>query len=133
MSERYFSPDEVEALIPTLTAIVERLQGAHTAVEETRGHMQAERQRLTMAGGGVLDQERWRSDRARLDAAVAQAQAAIEEIHAVGGIPKGVEEGLVDFPHLRNGHVVNLCWKYPETRIQWWHGMDEGYTARKPL
>jgi hypothetical protein len=133
MSERYFSPDEVEALIPTLTAIVERLQSAHTTVEEARGRMQTEHQRLTMAGGGVLDRARWRADRASLDAAVAQAQAAVEEIQAVGGVPKGVEEGLVDFPHLRDGRVVNLCWKYPETRIRWWHGMDEGYSARKPL
>jgi hypothetical protein len=133
MSERYFSPEEVDALIPTLTAIVERLQNAHATVEETRSRMQAEHQRLTMAGGGVLDQARWRADRARLDAAAAQAQAAVEEIHAVGGVPKGVEEGLVDFPHLRDSRVVNLCWKYPETRIQWWHGMDEGYSARKPL
>jgi hypothetical protein len=133
VTERYFSPDEVEALIPTLTAIIERLREAHAEVEETRGALQAEQQRLTMSGGGMLDQGRWRADRERLDAAVARAQAAVDEIHAVGGVPKGVEDGLVDFPHLRDGRVVNLCWKFGETRIRWWHGMDEGFAARKPL
>jgi len=133
VTERYFSPDEVEALIPRLTGIVEGLRAAHADVEAMRGRLQAEQRRLALAGGGVLDQERWRADRASLDAAVARAQAAVDEIHALGGVPKGVEEGLVDFPHLRDGRVVNLCWKYGETRIRWWHGMDEGFSARKPL
>jgi hypothetical protein len=133
VSERYFSPDEVEALIPRLTAIVDGLRAAHAAVEETRGRLQAEQQRLTLAGGGVLDQRRWRADREGLDAAVTRARAAAQEIQALGGVPKGVEEGLVDFPHPRDGRVVNLCWKYGETRIRFWHGMDEGYASRKPL
>lgn len=133
MTERYFSPDEVEALIPTLTAAVERLREAHAEVEETRGRLQAEQQRLAMSGGGMLDRARWRANRERLDTAVKRAQAAVDEVHAMGGVPKGVEEGLVDFPHLRDGRVVNLCWKYGETRIGWWHGMDEGFAARKPL
>jgi hypothetical protein len=133
VADRYFSPHEVEALIPRLTEIVEGLRAAHAAVEERRGRLQAEHRRLTMVGGGVLDQGQWRADRTGLDAAVKQAQAAMEEIHALGGVPKGLEEGLVDFPHLRDGRVVNLCWKFGETRIQWWHGMDEGYSARKPL
>ena len=133
MSDRYFSPDEVEALIPTLTDIVERLRGAHAEVAETRGRLQAEQQRLAMAGGGMLDQSRWRTDQAALEAAAARAQKAVDDIHAVGGVPKGVEEGLIDFPHLRDGRVVNLCWKFGETRIRFWHGMDEGYGARKPL
>ena len=133
MTERYFSPEDVEALIPRLTAIVGGLRSAHAEVDETRRRLQAEQQRLTLAGGGILDQAQWRADKQSLDAAVARAQAAVEEIQALGGVPKGVEEGLVDFPHRREGRVVNLCWKYGETRIRWWHGMDEGYTARKPL
>ena len=133
MTERYFSPGDVEALIPRLTAIVDGLRAAHAAVEETRGRLQAEQKRLTLSGGGMLDQARWRADREQLDAGVKRAQAAVDAIQALGGVPKGVEEGLVDFPHLRDGRVVNLCWKYGETRIEWWHGMDEGYASRKRL
>src|SRR5437763_1433454 len=133
MSERYFSPEDVDALIPNLTAIVDRLRDAHATVETTRTRLQAEQQRLAMAGGGMLDQARWRADRAQLEDAVARAKASIEAITVLGGVPKGVEEGLVDFPHLRDGQVVNLCWKYGETRIEWWHGMNDGYTSRKPL
>jgi hypothetical protein len=44
-----------------------------------------------------------------------------------------VDLGLVDFPHVREGRVVNLCWKYGEREIRFWHGLDEGYTGRKSL
>jgi hypothetical protein len=133
MSERLFSPEEVEALIPTLTEIVDRLRAAHGEVTTRRNRLQAEQQRLALAGGGVLDQARWRADREALDAATKTAQASIERLHALGGVAKGIEEGLVDFPHLRDGQVVNLCWRYGETRIRFWHGLDEGFAARKPL
>ena len=133
MSERLFSPQEVEALIPTLTEIVDRLRAAQGEVETRRNRLQAEQQRLAMAGGGMLDQARWRADSEALDAATKAAQASVERLHALGGVPKGIEEGLVDFPHLRDGRVVNLCWKYGETRNRFWHGMDEGFASRRPL
>ena len=133
MTDRYFTRDEVEALIPTLTGLVERLRAAHQDVQTVRERMQAEHQRLTMAGGGLLDRARWRADRERLEAATKEAQAAVEAIHDTGGVPKDAEIGLVDFPHLRDGRVVNLCWKHGETHEDWWHGLDEGWAARKPL
>jgi hypothetical protein len=55
------------------------------------------------------------------------------EITALGGVPKDLETGLVDFPHRRQGQVVNLCWKHGEKEIRYWHGLDEGFAGRKPL
>jgi len=133
VSERYFTREEVEALIPTLGDLVERLQTAHAHGASARERMQAEHQRLTLAGGGMLDQDRWRADSTRVEAATKEAQAALGEIHELGGIVKDIGMGLVDFPGLREGRVVNLCWKQGETDIRWWHGMDEGFSARKPL
>jgi len=133
MTERYFSPEEVEALIPKLTELVERLQSAHAEVVTLRKRLQAEQQRLTLSGGGVLDQARWRADAARLQGMTKRAQTAVAEIRATGGVPKDPGLGLVDFLHLRDGRVVHLCWKRGESGIRWWHGLDEGYGARKPL
>lgn len=133
MSDRYFTPEQVEALIPTLTALVERLRAAHHEGKTVRERLQAEQRRITLAGGGLLDRARWRADRQRLEAATTQAQAAVDEIQETGGAPKDAELGLVDFPHLRDGRVVNLCWKHGETHVRWWHGLDEGWAARKPL
>ena len=133
MTERYFTLDEVEALIPKLTGLIERLQAAHADVKRLRERLEAEKRRLTLAGGGMLDQARWRADGARLESASKEAQAVLDELQGLGGVAKDVELGLVDFPHLRDGRVVSLCWKHGESRVRWWHGLDEGYTARKPL
>ena len=133
MAERYFTPDEVEALIPKLNEFVERLQTAHADVQASRKRLEAERQRLMLAGGGVLDRAQWRADSARFESASKEAQAVLDELHAIGGVAKDAGLGLVDFPHLRDGRVVNLCWKHGESHVRFWHGLDEGYTARKPL
>jgi hypothetical protein len=133
MAERYFTPDEVEVLIPKLNEFVERLRTAHAEGQASRERLEAERQRLMLAGGGVLHEAEWRADSARFESASKEAQAVLGELHAIGGVAKDIGLGLVDFPHLRDGRVVNLCWKHGESRIRFWHGLDEGYTARKPL
>jgi hypothetical protein len=133
VADRYFTPEEVEALIPTLTDLVERLQAGHAEAESRRARMKAEEDRVAFSGGGIFDQAGWRADRDALDAAVARATKAIEAIHEIGGTPKDARLGLVDFPTVRDGRVVNLCWKHGETRVTWWHGMDEGWAARKAL
>ena len=133
MAERLFSPEEVEALIPTLTGLVDRLREAQAVMGEARTRMDEEDKRLTLVGGGLLDRDRRRRDRERLETATTRAREALEGIHGLGGVPKDLTMGLVDFPHLRDGRIVNLCWKHGETHIRYWHGLDEGYAARKPL
>jgi hypothetical protein len=47
---------------------------------------------------------------------------------------KGLEEGLVDFPHIRStGEEVYLCYKYGEESINYWHRIDAGFAGRQPL
>jgi len=49
-----------------------------------------------------------------------------------GVLVKSIEDGLVDFPCLRdNGEEVYLCWKLGEDDIGWWHGLDSGFAGRK--
>jgi len=133
VSERYFGPDEVERLIPRLTPIVERVMAAHAEGGEARAWLQREQQRITMAGGGVVDQALWRATRERLDRSARTVQEGLAAIQEMGGVTKDLGLGLVDFPHLREGREVNLCWRYGEERITHWHGLSEGYTRRKPL
>ena len=62
---------------------------------------------------------------------------AIEIIQALGDegiILKGIEQGLVDFPALRNnGEEVFLCWKIGEEEILFWHSLDGGFRGRRPI
>jgi hypothetical protein len=133
VSDRYFSPEEVEALIPALTAIMERVRAALEQVAQARGRRQAEERRIAMAGGGVFDRAQWAKDTAVMDRATAAVRAGLEEIVALGGVPKDLDLGLVDFPHRRDGADVELCWKFGETTIGFWHGLGEGFAGRKPL
>ena len=41
--------------------------------------------------------------------------------------------GLVDFPSYIDGKEVYLCWRTDEEEIRFYHGMDEGYSSRKPI
>ncbi len=49
-----------------------------------------------------------------------------------GIIVKSIDEGLIDFPHLRgNGEEVYLCWKIGEDDILFWHRIADGFSGRK--
>ena len=133
MAERYFTVADVEALIPELARIMERVMSAHAEVSATQERMQAEQQRIAMAGGGVLDRRAWRADKAKVERLTGEIRRGLGEIVELGGAPKDVGLGLVDFLHLRDGREVHLCWKYGEREIRHWHGLDEGYAGRKPL
>lgn len=51
-----------------------------------------------------------------------------------GILIKGLDEGLIDFPHLRsNNEEVYLCWRLGEPDIQSWHRIADGFDGRKPL
>jgi hypothetical protein len=133
VAERYWTPAEVERLIPRLARIMAALAPAHREATERRERLESERQRVALAGGGLVDQAAWRRDTERIAALTKVVKQGLEDIAALGGVTKDLGLGLVDFPHLRDGRVVNLCWKQGEERIRYWHDLDEGYAARKPL
>jgi hypothetical protein len=133
VAERYFSVSDVEALIPELTRVMKQVMSANVEASEARERLQAEQRRIDLSGGGVLDRRAWRADKERIERLTAELQRGLGAIAELGGAPKDLNLGLVDFLHLRNGREVNLCWKYGEREIRHWHGLDEGYAARKPL
>lgn len=55
------------------------------------------------------------------------------ELIELGVEPKGAAEGLVDFPHVLDGRMVYLCWKYNEPEVLYWHERDAGFAGRRPL
>lgn len=51
-----------------------------------------------------------------------------------GILLKSIQEGLVDFPHIRlNDEEVYLCWKVGELDITFWHGLTDGFGGRRPV
>ena len=60
-------------------------------------------------------------------------QLTLEQINGWGIVIKDVDTGLVDFPHLRNGNEVYLCWRLGEPEVGYWHDIDSGFAGRQPL
>ena len=57
----------------------------------------------------------------------------VRRIERLGCHLKGLDPALVDFPHIRDGKEVYLCWRYGEKEIRYWHEIESGFSGRKPL
>jgi hypothetical protein len=65
--------------------------------------------------------------------ATLELQRAIAELQAADIVVRDVVRGLVDFPAVRDGEEIYLCWLVPEPEIEHWHGLDAGFAGRRPL
>jgi hypothetical protein len=136
MSRRYFTVGEVDRLIPKLERIF-------VLVFQLRAGMRTEEVKLERAGV-KLSQETLERDSARDPAAVRQAKALfrayyetltehLAEVETLGGEVKDLEMGLVDFLARRGDEDILLCWRLGERSVEYWHAVDAGYRARRPL
>jgi hypothetical protein len=61
-------------------------------------------------------------------------RAAAGELAAASIVVRDLDRGLVDFPSIRGGEEVYLCWvESEEDEIGFWHDLDSGYGGRQPL
>jgi hypothetical protein len=132
MATRYFTPEEANALLPEVRPIAERLVSHRRAM----AGMAAKRARFVqrIAGnGGDFDPQEQRSLEEEFEREGAAVAACVAQLEELGVLVKDLDRGLVDFPALRNGEEVLLCWEVGEDEIAYWHGVDEGFAGRKPL
>lgn len=57
----------------------------------------------------------------------------LHQLQDMGIEVKDLSIGLIDFPALKDGRVVYLCWKYNEGSIQFWHEIEAGFAGRQPI
>jgi hypothetical protein len=62
-----------------------------------------------------------------------EMETLIHRIQAMGVVIKDINAGLVDFPALREGREVYLCWRYGEEAVLYWHDIDAGFAGRQPV
>lgn len=74
-----------------------------------------------------------RLTRLRMQGLIDQMAAGVARIDALGLTLRDIEQGLVDFPALVSGRQIWLCWQRGEPSIGWWHGLDSGFSGRRPL
>jgi hypothetical protein len=132
MAARYFTPEEANALLPEVRPLAERLVGHRRAMAVAAARRARFVQRIAGNGGDFDPQEQrgLEEEFEREGAAVAACVAQLEEL---GVLVKDLDRGLVDFPALRQGEEVLLCWEVGEDEVAYWHGVDEGFAGRKPL
>jgi hypothetical protein len=129
---RHFTPEEANAELEHVRPLVERL------VEERKEHAHAlERQeelegKIRGNGGGIPPAE-LASATAEVDAVARRLAHLVDEIGTHGAEVKDLDTGLIDFPALRHGETVLLCWQLGEDEIAWWHTVEDGFAGRRPL
>jgi hypothetical protein len=65
--------------------------------------------------------------------ALVELNRALNELDAVDIVLRDVDRGLIDFPALRDGEEIYLCWLLDEDEIRFWHEPDAGFAGRRPL
>jgi hypothetical protein len=68
-----------------------------------------------------------------MTSAMQQLEKEIQKLEELGCVLKDMSTGLVDFPAVRLGTRVWLCWKLGEETVTFWHGLHEGYAGRKAI
>ena len=129
---RVFTLEEANAALTELRPIVERMVQHRRDLTAAQARQTALVTRIAGNGGDMVP-----SDLHDLAEAIQREADAIsdcaEQINQAGAQVKSLEEGLLDFPAKRGEQDVLLCWKLGEDEIRFWHGTDEGFSARKRL
>lgn len=133
MSDRIFTLDEAQSLLPVLESLLRTAINGKKLMEEVDGEMQALSQRIFINGGTHVDVVTTARRKAERGRAEQRAKDALAEIDSIGVQVKDLEIGLLDFPCEVEGGIVLLCWKMGETSITHWHGTAEGFAGRKPI
>jgi hypothetical protein len=129
---RVFTLEEANAALTELRPIVERMVQHRRDLTAAQARQTELVTRIAGNGGDMVP-----SDLHDLAETIQREADAIsdcaEQISQAGAQVKSLEEGLLDFPAKRGEEDVLLCWKLGEDEIRFWHGTDEGFSARKRL
>lgn len=133
MQRRLFTYEEANSMVPWLQHTFDRVNSILARLETAREHLagvQRERQRRN---GTFQQHDEIRDLQNDLEEMGQEVQRVVDEIGSLGIIIRDVSQGLVDFPHMRDGREIYLCWIGGEESIGFWHETDRGFIHRQPL
>ncbi len=127
--------------IEAVNALVPRLQGLMATQMDRRAEIEKLLERLAQRLGKTpeaiqddpADPADVRELKREIVARVERYHAAWSELEDMGAVLKDPRTGLVDFYGRVDGKLVWLCWKYGESQVTHYHGLDEGFSGRKPI
>ncbi len=124
-SIRYFSHSEAEALLSQLSPLLARIKVQKEKIDIKSKVGEAAERGSKPEDAAVL--------RGQIEFMAKDIEELIDQVHGHGCLLKDLSVGLIDFPARIGGKEAYLCWKLGEPSVQFWHGIAEGYTGRKPL
>jgi hypothetical protein len=130
--KRLFTPAEANSALDEVRPVAERivaLRARMNARVSDQSHL------ITSIGGNGSGHAAsdLRDARAELEQLAASVGTCLSELDALGVSVKDLDTGLLDFPALRDGEEVELCWRVGEPAVEHWHRVGEGFPGRKPI
>lgn len=122
--EKHYTPDEARALLPQIRQWLADIKRLRRALEKREKRLEGLCGAGADLGGEVVNA--WVRTLADLNDVFRQFHR--REIQV-----KDFDRGLLDFPALRDGKEVFLCWEDGEEDIEYWHDLDAGYAGREKL
>ena len=123
--KKLFTLDEANAFVPQLLDLVPKIQKLSISLNNNFPDIKNARDKAKWNGGSDQGVDYLN--------AVLKYNDLMRKIEEMGCEVKGIREGLIDFPSLREGREVYLCWRMPEKEILFWHDLNSGFTGRKPI
>ena len=124
MADRHYTVEQANAALGWVMERVERLRTAREGLNDEEARAALQDAGPTNGGG---EPGRVVSD------AFLEMRNALMELQAMEVVLRDLDRGLVDFPSIRDGREVFLCWEEGEDEIGFWHDVDAGYGGRQPL
>jgi hypothetical protein len=131
--QKTFTLEEAHALLRVVRSLIKRAMDDKGVIETVEKELQDLKHRILLSGGLMVDVATVARRRAERDKAFQDIKDTLAEIDAIGVQVKDLDIGLLDFPCAVDDEIVLLCWKYGEERIEFWHGVEEGFKGRKPI
>jgi hypothetical protein len=130
----FFTLEAANALLPRLRPLMEAQMGRRAEIEH---RLEQLAKLLGQLPDSIRIDERdpppVRELKRDLVDRVDRYQTAWRELEEMGAVLKDARAGLVDFYGQVDGKAVWLCWKYGEEAVTHYHGLDEGFSGRKPI
>ena len=124
---KLFTVQEANELLPSVRGILKRIQKSRRRLNGFADEAKVAAEGAELGGGGM--------EEGPLYASILTAMTLeMSELEELGVQLKDFDRGLIDFPSLREGRVVLLCWQLGEgDELEWWHDIDAGFAGRTPL
>lgn len=124
---KIFSVEEANALLPSVRRIVKAIRRAYILLLSRQESAKHAAEGAERGGGGMPGGAKY------VDLLI-ELSSHTTELEALGVQLKDFSRGLIDFPSLRDGRVILLCWQLGEgDQLEWWHDVEAGFAGRQPL